>query len=81
MYYHECVTKGNVRADAILDHCDNHHCGLKRDMLTKHLTCHSKLVYNICSSEDIPLYTYHILVQGLFNNINRRFTGNVDTIL
>ena len=50
-------------------------------MLTERLTCHFKLVHNLCSQEDFPLSAYPLLVQGLRNDINRGFTKDIDDVL
>ena len=50
-------------------------------MLTERLTCHFKLVHNLCSREDFALSAYPLLVQELRNDISHEFNSDIDKVL
>ena len=80
-YYHERSANDKERLDGILHRSRDCSRWERMDMLTERLTCHFKLVHNLCSREDFPLSAYPLLVQGLRNDINRGFTKDIDDVL
>ena len=80
-YYNERSSKEKERLDGILERCRDNSRWERMDMLTERLTCHFKLVHQLCAREDFPLSAYPLLVQGLRNDINRGFTADIDEVL
>ena len=80
-YYHERKSKEKEKLDGILARCRDCSRWQRMDMLTERLTCHFKLVHNLCSREDFPLSAYPLFVQALRNDINRGLTEDIDTVL